>query len=290
MSLLDHIRLCQSRDMARFRPFMAGEAQVGWVRHELARRLAGYDDVFAVDDRAVHLQPSLANFDSRSRAMAAVGARLVEAGVFRKLRGEDFPVMADFGRPPLFKIDRIAVPAFGVKASGVHMNGFVRKPDGLHLWIGRRAKDKSVAPGKLDHLVAGGQPYGLGIHENLIKECAEEAAIPKQLAARARATGIVSYVMEWEAGLRDDVLYVFDLELPADFTPRNTDGEIEEFMLWPAARVLREIETTDNFKFNVNLVQIDFLIRHGIIGPERPDYLDLLAGLRHGDLGPSNTR
>jgi hypothetical protein len=282
MSLLDHIRLCQRRDMARFRPFMAEEAQVGWVRHDLAQQLAKYDDVFAVDDAAIRLQPRLADFDARSRAMAEIGVRLVETGVFRKLRGEDFPVVPAFGRPPLFRIDRIAVPAFGVKASGVHMNGFVRRVDGLHLWIGRRAKDKSVAPGKLDHLVAGGQPYGLGIRENLIKECAEEAAIPGPLAAQARATGTVSYVMEWEAGLRDDVLYVFDLELPPDFRPRNTDGEIEEFMLWPAARVLREIETTDNFKFNVNLVLIDFLIRHGVIGPERTDYLDLLAGLRHG--------
>lgn len=268
--------------MTRFCPFMAGEAQVGWVRHDLARRLARYSDVFVVDEQALRLRPTLADFDSRSRAMAEIAARLVEAGVFRRMRGEDFPVMAEFGRPPLFKIDRIAVPAFGVKASGVHLNGFVRKPDGLHIWIGRRAKGKSVAPGKLDHLVAGGQPFGLGIHENLIKECAEEAALPEQLAARARATGTVSYVMEWEAGLRDDVLYVFDLELPPDFTPRNTDGEIEEFMLWPAARVLREIETTDNFKFNVNLVLIDFLVRHGLVGPERPDYLALLAGLRRG--------
>ena len=71
-------------------------------------------------------------------------------------------------------------------------------------------------------------------------------------------------------------------KLPADFQPRNTDGEIEEFMLWPAERVLREIDGTDNFKFNVNLVVIDFLIRRGIIGPERPDYLELLAGLRLG--------
>jgi hypothetical protein len=282
MSLLDHIRVCQRRDLTRYRPFMAGEIQVGWVRHALARRLGAMDDLFIVDDAAVRLHPSRTDFGSRSEAMAAAASRLVEAGVFRRLRGEDFPVVADFGQPPLFKIDRIAVPAFGVKASGVHMNGFVRRVDGLHLWIGRRAKDKSVAPGKLDHLVAGGQPYGLGIRENLIKECAEEAAIPGPLAAQARATGTVSYVMEWEAGLRDDVLYVFDLELPPDFRPRNTDGEIEEFMLWPAARVLREIETTDNFKFNVNLVLIDFLIRHGVIGPERTDYLDLLAGLRHG--------
>jgi hypothetical protein len=86
MSLLDHIRLCQRRDMARFRPFMAGEAQVGWVRHETARQLARYDDIFAVDDRTVRLQPSLADFDSRSRAVADVGARLVEARIFRSWR------------------------------------------------------------------------------------------------------------------------------------------------------------------------------------------------------------
>jgi hypothetical protein len=214
--------------------------------------------------------------------MADITARMVAAGILRKLRGEDFAVATAYGRPPLFKLDRIAVAIFGVKAYGVHMNGFVRRTDGLHLWLGRRARNKTIAPGKLDHLVAGGQPYGLGIRENLVKECAEEAAIPESLAARARPTGIVSYLMEYEGGLRDDVLFVFDLDLPADFTPRNIDGEIEEFMLWPAERVLREIDTTENFKFNVNLVMIDFLIRHGIIGPERPDYLELLAGLRRG--------
>jgi hypothetical protein len=31
---------------------------------------------------------------------------------------------------------------------------------------------------------------------------------------------------------------------------------------------------------------IDFLIRHGVIGPERPDYLELLAGLRRGRVSP----
>jgi hypothetical protein len=46
--------------------------------------------------------------------------------------------------------------------------------------------------------------------------------------------------------------------------------------------VLQETDTTGNFKFNVNLVMIDFLIRHGVIGPERPDYLELLSGLRRG--------
>ena len=58
--------------------------------------------------------------------------------------------------------------------------------------------------------------------------------------------------------------------------PVNADGEIEEFFLWPIERVIRELSETDNFKFNVAFVIIDFLIRHGFVGPEDPDYLELV--------------
>ena len=34
------------------------------------------------------------------------------------------------------------------------------------------------------------------------------------------------------------------------------------------------------FKFNCNLVIIDFLVRHGFITPEEPDYMAIVAGLR----------
>ena len=34
--------------------------------------------------------------------------------------------------------------------------------------------------------------------------------------------------------MRDDVLFVYDLEVPADFVPHNTDGEIVDFTLMPA--------------------------------------------------------
>src|SRR3546814_9663928 len=81
------------------------------------------------------------------------------------------------------------VPLFGVPAFGVHVNGYVATADGPRLWVGRRAKHKMVAPGKLDHLVAGGQPYGLGLMENVVKEAQEEASIPADLAARARPAG-----------------------------------------------------------------------------------------------------
>ena len=38
---------------------------------------------------------------------------------------------------------------------------------------------KPTFPGELDNTVAGGQPAGIGLHDNLIKECAEEASIPR---------------------------------------------------------------------------------------------------------------
>jgi hypothetical protein len=43
---------------------------------------------------------------------------------------------------------------------------------------------------------------------------------------------------------------------------------------------LQLVEETDDFKFNVNLVIIDFAIRHGILRPEHPGYLKLRRGLQ----------
>ena len=37
---------------------------------------------------------------------------------------------------------------------------------------------------------------------------------------------------------------------------------------------------TDDFKFNVNLVIIDFALRHGLIKPDDREYLDIVIGLR----------
>jgi isopentenyldiphosphate isomerase len=169
---------------------------------------------------------------------------------------------------------------FGVRAYGVHLNGYRRAGERLLLWIGRRAPDKKVAPGKLDNLVAGGIGAEHGLVATLHKEADEEAAIPPPLIAHAVPVGAVSYRMETEGGLRDDVLFLYDLAVPEDFAPTNRDGEIVEFRLMEAAEVLDRVRATDDFKFNVNLVIIDFALRHGIVTPEDPEYLDLVTGLR----------
>jgi 8-oxo-dGTP pyrophosphatase MutT (NUDIX family) len=280
MSYLHHIHACNSHDLSRFRPFHVGADRVGWVRHELADRLNRFSDVFVVEPDRVSLLAALGDFESRSGALARVLDVLVAEGAVPPLRREDYPVVTSWGQPPLLKIDRAAVAHFGVRSFGLHINGFVRRADGLHLWIGKRAMDRGVAPGKLDNMIAGGQPIGLSLDENLVKEAQEEAGLSAEAARRAVPVSVVSYLMENSAGLKPDTLFVYDLEVGEDFVPRNNDGEVEYFMLLPLDDVARLVRDTEDFKFNVSLVIIDFLIRHGYLKPEDAEYPKLAIGLR----------
>ena len=280
MGWLDRIAECNRHDLSGFLPFEAGEARIGWVRRSLAARLADRPEVFAVGAERAGFARGLDTPERRSAALAEVVREWRGSGLLRRVSGELLAVGAGMEKPPLFLIDRAAVQAFGFSAVGVHVNGYVRRGDGLHVWIAERAAGRHSYPGMLDNMVAGGQPAGLSLRENVAKEAAEEAGIPEALAARARPAGAVTYCLETDAGLRPDILYVYDLELPAGFQPRNADGEVAHFELWPAARLAETVRDTRRFKFNCNLVIIDFLIRRGILGPEEPDYAAILAGLR----------
>ncbi|HYE48405.1 MAG TPA: DUF4743 domain-containing protein [Azospirillaceae bacterium] len=280
MSFLRHIRACNAHDLSRYRPFLVAGTPVGWVAEAFARRLAALGRPFEETDAGIALSPSLSGFGERTAAMADAVERLVRDRAVHKLRGELYPVLTRWGAEPLMAVDRAAVPYFGLKSFGLHVNGYVRRKDGLHLWVGRRSSDRGVAPGKLDNLVAGGQPLGLTLEENLVKEAREEADLPPELALRSVPVGAITYMMENERGLKPDTLFCFDLELEEGFVPRNTDGEVEAFTLWPVAEVAESVRTTDDWKFNVNLVVIDFLVRHGQLRPTDPDYLDIVTGLR----------
>ena len=279
MSLLERIRACNAHDLSRFLPFVIGGIRVGWVRPAFARRLARFPRVFEVGERGVALAPGLDGFAARTEAVAEVVAALAAEGVIVGLRDEPYPVTTAFTAPPLLQIERAAVPHFGLRAFGIHVNGLVRGRGGLALWIARRAADKPTYPGMLDNFVAGGQPVGLSLGDNLVKEAAEEAGVPAEIARRAVPVGATGYVMEVAAGLKPDVQFVYDLELPPDFTPENRDGEIAEFMLWPVKKVRAVTAETTEFKPNCDLVNIDFFLRHGVVTPDDPDYLALVFGL-----------
>src|SRR5215469_15168440 len=166
MSFRDHIRSCNNYDAARVVPLIAGNDRVGLLRRDNAGALQRFPNVFAVEYDKARL---LASGDAAavSQAVEGVVDALVAENRVPKWRNETFDVAPRWGMPPVFRLDRGAVPFFGVRAYGVHLNGYVHEGNGLRLWIGRRSPDKQIAPDKLDNLVAGGIGNGYGIEETL---------------------------------------------------------------------------------------------------------------------------
>ncbi len=274
-----HVAACNNAALPGGRhPLRLVGATIGWIDPSLAPALAALgaahglarsvDGGFDIADAAV-LEP--------------LAAALAAAGHFRH-RGEAFDILSGRRGRSVGRIDRGALPGFGLVAAGVHLNGLVRHPrgaeDGPHLWVGRRADDKLLDPGKLDHLVAGGIPAGYGPERTLVKEGEEECRRPPAWGGRAVKVAEISYDMQRPEGLRRDLLHCYDLWLPPDWVPVPNDGEVAEFRLLPLDAVLRLVRDTDRFKFNVNLVLIDLLLRLGLLDEASEAGGALRAGLR----------
>lgn len=276
-------------------PFQVDGQRLGYLKQDFMQKLLQFPSVFVLQQQqqaagssgqqTLTLAAEHATMQQRSDAVAGVLDSLrKEQGMFTGWRDELYPVTAAFDSPPALLLERAAAPFFGIRAYGVHVNGYVVAADGSKkLWVARRSKSKQTWPGKLDHIVAGGQPYGLSCAANVAKECWEEAGIPAELAAAAAPVGFVSYVSMSEEGLKPDVLLCYDLQLPEDFVPQPQDGEVEEFMLRDLEKVAATISSSTEYKPNCCLVIIDFLVRHGLVAPEEAGYFRMVWGLRAGD-------
>jgi 8-oxo-dGTP pyrophosphatase MutT (NUDIX family) len=265
----------------------------GYLKPAFANEISKYNDVFEYDNKE-----NLISFTSdieklsineKTNAVSKVTLDLKNRNIIKGWRNELLPVVSSFSEEPVLLLERAAYPLFGMKGYGVHVNGYVRNTKTRQieaLWVATRSKNKSTWPSMLDHIVAGGQPFGLSPSENVIKECGEEAGIPLEIASKASSVGAVSYLgLDETNNLKRDVLFCYDLEIPSDFIPRPVDGEVESFQLKPIDWVITKLAEGGKlgYKPNCNLVVIDFLIRHGFISPESRYYLDLIGALRSGD-------
>ena len=256
-----HLRLCRNAVLPGNRlPFRIGADVVGWLQPDFAAALCQAGGLGPDANGGVTLPAG------RAAELSSIAESLSRLGLFH-WRGEAFDVRSREDRPAITTIDRGAVPSFGITSRGVHCNGLVRRPDGLHLWVARRAASKLLDPGKLDHIVAGGISAGMDPWDTLLKEAGEEAAVPRALAAQARPVAKLRYDMERAEGLRRDLIYCYDLDLPEGFIPRPTDGEVEAFELWPIGQAVEAVRDGDRFKFNVTIVLIDLFLRLGLVSP-----------------------
>ena len=136
MSFRDHINSCNSFDPARVVPLTAGNARLGLLRRDNADVLRRFHDVFAVGEQGVELVAG-GSVDATSQAVDAVVDALVAEHRVPKWRNETFAVAPRWEAPPVFRLDRGAVPFFGTRAYGVHLNGYHRRGNELFRQVPR---------------------------------------------------------------------------------------------------------------------------------------------------------
>jgi len=273
MSFLRHYDHAHNADLSLWEGWYQGAALLGYVQAPL-RDAALAHGILRREGQTLQVMPGTAA--EITSAFADFAQIAFQSGLLLQWVGESFPVKASVAEPTRFTMERTLTAVMGCLTFGVHLNGYVPSDAGCALWIGTRSSQKPTFPGMLDNMVGGGQPAGLTLLDNLIKECEEEAGIPRSLAQHAIPVGTISYCHTDGRGLKRDVLFCYDLALPEQFRPECIDGEVDSFERLPLVDVLEIIRTTDRFKYNCNLVVLDFAIRHGALnGDNTPEYLAL---------------
>lgn len=218
--------------------------------------------------------------EERSKAVAATANYWRDNKTFEILSGwrdELYPVYGPKNEL-LYSIERSASILFGVVTYGVHMTAYVRSPDvshGIKIWVPKRAAGKQTYGGMLDNTVAGGIATGEDPFDCLVREADEEASLPEDLvrkSATSHGTITYMYIRESRAGgetgmIQPECQYVYDILLPAKFSPKPNDSEVQEFYLWTVEEV-QEYLAKGEFKPNCALLMLDFFIRHGILTQE----------------------
>jgi 8-oxo-dGTP pyrophosphatase MutT (NUDIX family) len=190
---------------------------------------------------------ALAACEALSAAVDAWARALHARDVPSGWRGER--VLIHYRARPLVLIERAWLRPLGLALPSVQACVWRTTADGPRLWMARRSLSKSVDPGRLDALVAGGIREFDSPRDTLVRECAEEAGIPAELARKAAAVGELGIDYETLCDGRParhrEHVSLFELEVPAEFQPQAVDGEHAEILSMSPAEVMSSLGRDD---------------------------------------------
>jgi 8-oxo-dGTP pyrophosphatase MutT (NUDIX family) len=225
-------------------PLEAGAQRVGWVGAGWAERALRPPSPFLAAGTGLALDPQLDDFEKRSAALAAWALDVRRRHRVRGWRDERV-VIAGADVAPLFEVERAMLRPLGLLLRSVQANAYADGERGPVVWVARRADTKPIDPGLLDTLVGGGIAGFDSARDTLLRECAEEAGIPAAIAAGAVPAGrLDSRYLAEDDGLQvlhRERVELFDLRLPAEFTPRAADGEHQQILAMTPLEVLTSI-------------------------------------------------
>jgi hypothetical protein len=259
----------------------------GFMLPESVARMPWTAD-FTIDHarRIVQLHDSSHGADVSGACNAAfsnVVAACIERGAFANIGRAHSEPIAIPGANHAVRIERFAAPVLGTANRGAHLTAYSRAAGGMRVWVPRRSGHLRTYPGMLDSSVAGGVRADESPLENVVHEAAEEASIPEDVVRRGvRPVGALTMMGLTGRGAAQeglvfaDVLFTFDLEVDEGFELRPRDEEVKEFYRMDVEEVKAAL-LRGEFKNNSAVVMVDFFIRHGIITPDEPDYVEILT-------------
>ena len=218
-------------------PWWIDAHPVGLVEPAFAARHLHNDPAFRRDDAGFHLVADNTP-PARHQVLAAWEQRLLkQTSPPPGWRDERYSIYAPDGRSVLAELERSLFRPLGLISRAVQLNGWQPGTAPPHLWLAQRNYTKAIDPARWDNLTAGGVAHGETLAEALAREAMEEAGIAVTLTrSRHPWCRVLSEHME-ETGLHREWVYVFDLELPADWVPLNQDGEVMAFLPVPVAEL-----------------------------------------------------
>ncbi len=259
-------------------PLRVGPHVVGWLNDARAARAARFTKVFARTADGLELVPALTTEPARTQAMADVTRTLADEKLLTAWRNEEYDVAPAFVEAPLLRIERAAARYFGIVTYAAHVNGLLAHYGELAMWLARRSRTKSIDPGQLDNLVAGGIRHGTTVAETVRREAWEEAGIGAPAIDRVQAVGVLQLCRVQADGVQREVIFTHDLRLAGDFRPLGIDGESVDHRhvtLAEAAALIANASGPDVVTLDASLVILDCMFRHGIVAPDSRYYLPL---------------
>lgn len=253
-------------------PLRAAGAAVGWLSDDWRDRALAPPSPFVAGPDGLTLAAADAGFDVASAALARWARALQADGRITGWRDERCVVHDDAGRS-LFEVERALLRPLGLRLRSALATVWTRRAAGPVIWVARRADTKPVDPGRLDALVGGGITGPDDAWATLLRECGEEAGLPESIARRARPAGRLDLchpaVDDGLMVLHREWVTLYELELPADLVPRNTDGEHDAIVAMTPAEAIASIDdggwTRDGAQATLDLIG-----RHGWLGPVGP--------------------
>ena len=209
-----------------FIPWLCGATQLGYMSPARAQLLSEHLPCCRVQAQRLDWDAGAWTAAARSAALQDALHALRARGHLPGWRGEAFAFYPDGSETALFQAERAGFYFLGMRSDAVHVNGF--STNGA-LWAARRSASKTVDPGLLDNLCAGGVAAGESLLSCLRRELYEEAGIQLQADHTLSAAGTVVVGRVRDGGWHEERLHVYNLLLSTHERPVNRDGEVQEF-------------------------------------------------------------